>query len=163
MPAVNSCHRPSFPLRRSLRLFIGVVLLLAGCLIYFSWRDEHINLCVWTNEIGFGFLIEFLHTTIGRIEPGSFVRDSLPDGLYCLAYILIMDCVWERSKLSLRVLMAMLIPLLAIIHEILQCCGVVAGTFDTADLFCYLLPVLTYLSYIILNTITLKTGKKPAL
>ncbi len=155
MPPTSHHHHSSLPsvrslkFPRSLKFLAGTASLLAGCLIYLSWRDENIRLYVWSQKIGLGFIPEWLHSYIGKTDPGAFVRNSLPDGLYCMAYMLIMDALWERESLPLRMAMALLIPALAIIHEILQCLRLVPGTFDTADLLCYIIPVLTYLIYII--------------
>lgn len=150
-------YKPSRHINNSLKLFSGITFLLLGCMIYFSWRNEHTNLYVWCKDIGMGFIPDFLHASIGKTDPGSFIRNSLPDGLYCSAYVLIMDYVWQQSRLSLRVTMTLLIPLVAVIHEILQYFKIISGTFDMTDIVCYVIPVLTYLLYIISQYIHLKT------
>ncbi|MCM1076361.1 MAG: hypothetical protein NC411_03265 [Bacteroides sp.] len=122
-----------------------MLLLIGGCLIYLSWRSEHTNLYIWCRSAGLNFFLDCLRTSVGTYDPGAFVTESLPDGLFCAAYVLVMDCIWDRSGGVMRVLMILLMPAVAVIHEILQYFGVVSGTFDPIDLACYVVPPLTYI------------------
>lgn len=155
----NSPRR--FEIRIVSRLVIGLILLLCGCMIYVAWRSEQTNICQWIEKIGAGFLIDFLHATVGRLEPGSFVRNNLPDGLYCGAYIFIIDFIWTRSPIAARIFMALLIPLVAIAHEIMQGLGFMPGTFDYLDLLCYALPVILYIIILLIKQHSL-TSKNTA-
>lgn len=145
LPEDTVCRTLPVDIARRAKLAVGVAALLSACLIYLSWRSDRINLCLWSGDAGLTPAVDFLRASLGSLDPGSFVKNSLPDGLYCAAYILIMDSVWERSRKALRIFMALLIPAVAIIHEILQYFNVVAGTFDPIDLICYSLPALIYL------------------
>jgi len=87
----------------------------------------------------------------------AFVRFSLPDGLYCASYVLLMDAVWQESG-KVKYFAVAFIPLVAMIHELCQFVGLARGTFDAADLFCYALPLFLY--FIILKlTTNLNTRK----
>lgn len=136
--------------RRIVKLTFGIILLLCGCLIYLTWRSRETNICLWSETIGLRSVIDFLRMRLGDYNPGNFVKHSLPDGLYCCAYILIMDSVWQDSWTFLRLLLVLLIPAIAIAHEIMQYFMIVSGTFDPMDLLCYFIPPLTYLIIMLL-------------
>jgi len=54
-----------------------------------------------------------------------------------------MDAVWKDNGKA-KFLAVSFIPIVAIIHELLQLVGIAKGTFDTADIFCYSLPLIIY-------------------
>lgn len=74
----------------------------------------------------------------------DYTKFSLPDGLYCVAYILIVDAVWHNEKAKRHWIVA-LIPVIAIVNEIFQYFGVANGTFDWYDLISYATPLFLYL------------------
>ena len=74
----------------------------------------------------------------------DFVKYSLPDGLYCAAYILLIDAIWGRQNGIAKYVFISIIPFATIICEILQYLGIVNGTFDVCDLICYAIPILIY-------------------
>lgn len=124
---------------------IGFTLLLCGCLIYAVWRSRDTNICRWADGVGLGFLIDYLRSAFGSVDPGDFMRYNLPDGLYCTAYIILMDHLWRGHSRSVRILTVSIIPVAAIIHETLQWIGIAPGTFDLLDLLCYAVPYVAYL------------------
>lgn len=134
------------PTSSRLKLAVGVGLLLSGCLIYLTWRSEDIRLHTWCSWVGLKPLITYLRSTLGSLTPGKFITFSLPDGLFCAAYILIMDAIWAKSKPLFRLTMALLMPAIAVIHETLQAFHLAGGTFDAIDLLCYLLPALVFIA-----------------
>lgn len=127
-----------------LQAVIGILLLFTGISIYLLFRSETITLYRWFVAAGMQETLVTLREGVSDWNIPSFVRFSLPDGLYCASYIMIMDAVWKKSKYSLRLLAASLIPLVAIVHELLQAAGLTRGTFDWGDLLCYSLPLLLY-------------------
>ena len=144
-------HILSIMTKKPFKLTIGLTLLICGCIIYISWRSEQINLYLWGEKIGLGEPIYLLRSNLGQTNPGTFVKNSLPDGLYCAAYILIMDCIWENEN-KLRIFMTSIVPVIAITHEILQYFNLMSGTFDIADVICYCIPSITYLiAFYLLN------------
>ena len=121
----------------------GVMLLLCGCAIYLLFRSQSIHLYQWAVVAGLSSTLDVLRQGVQHWQISDFVRFSLPDGLYCASYILLMDAVWKGGKTS-RYLAVSLIPLVAITHELLQGIGLVRGTFDICDLLCYAAPLLVY-------------------
>lgn len=127
-----------------IQVLLGVLCLLVGISIYLLFRSESITLYRWMAAIGVTDAIAPLRQSVSHWDVSPFVRFSLPDGLYCLSYILLMDAVWQRSRRPLRLIAASLIPLIAITHELLQVAGLARGTFDWSDLLCYTLPLIGY-------------------
>ena len=65
---------------------------------------------------------------------------SLPDGLWMLAYVLLMGAIWNfHVKKSLLVTLPLAV--VAIGSELLQIPRWIPGTFDIVDLFCYLMAI----------------------
>lgn len=121
---------------------LGMFLLLCGCLIYLLFRSETINICKWCSSLG-GMNIEQIRNNIHNYNLPDFVKYSLPDGLYCASYILIIDAIWHNEK-PLNNLVVALIPLIAIANEVLQYFGMTKGTFDWYDIICYVTPLLLF-------------------
>lgn len=121
---------------------LGVIFLICGCFIYLLFRSENIYIYKWYSSLGI-MNIEQLRDSVHNYSLPDFVRYSLPDGLYCVAYILIIDAIWHNEKFK-RHWIVSLIPIIAIVNEVLQFYGVVNGTFDWFDLICYATPLLLY-------------------
>ena len=127
------------------QVVVGVLLLLCGIAIYLLFRSRSITLYQWCISIGLSAPLEVLRADVQHWIIPDFVKFSLPDGLYGASYILLMDAVWNNSQRLIRIMAASLIPLVAIIHEMLQGLGLAKGTFDAADLLCYSVPLSLYL------------------
>jgi len=127
------------------QFFLGVMLLLCAFIIYLLFRSTSINLYQWCMAVGLADIIDLLRKSLHNWILPDFIRYSLPDGLYCASYILLMDVLWKHSRLAIRLLVVSTIPLIAVAHELLQAAGVVRGTFDWWDLLCYTLPLIIYL------------------
>jgi hypothetical protein len=66
--------------------------------------------------------------------------------LWAAAYILTIDSLMFRQSVMPRILVSGIIPVIGAVSELLQLIGLLPGTFDVADLLCYLVPYLLYLS-----------------
>lgn len=123
--------------------FLGLTFLLCGCFIYLLFRSENTNIYKWCSSLGFTNHIKFIRDIVSNDSIIDFTRYNLPDGLYCVAYILLVDAIWHRDKV-MKYWIVSIIPTIAIINEILQYFEVVNGTFDWYDLICYTTPLLLY-------------------
>lgn len=136
---------------------MAVFLLVCGCLIYLLFRSKTLNLYQWCLALGMASPIEYARGLVhGWVVP-DFIKFSLPDGLYCAAYILLIDSIWSNDKRILKYFVLSIVPIVTIASEILQYFGYVKGTFDILDFFCYMCPPLLY---IINNTPTLLFDKQ---
>lgn len=96
---------------------------------------------------GVSDMIDALRYTVQDWRISDIVKYSLPDGLYCAAYILFIDAIWHDDESFIKYYIISLVPLVTIISEILQYFGLVRGTFDIYDLICYSLPLIIYYAY----------------
>lgn len=132
-------------------IILGITFLLLGCLVYLLFRSETLNIYVWFKLLGLsGFVDVMRHTVIGWPIP-SFIRYCLPDGLYCAAYILLIDAIWHDDERIIKYVILSIVPIVTIGSEVLQYYGMVRGTFDVLDLFCYMIPPLAYIVIMIIN------------
>ncbi len=93
-------------------------------------------------------MIDSLRNSVQGWNISEFVKFSLPDGLYCAAYILIIDAIWHYDNGMVKNIVIALVPFVTISSEVLQYFGLVKGTFDIYDLICYTTPPMIYLIYI---------------
>ena len=129
------------------KIALGVACLLMGCAIYLVLRKDTIHLYRWWHAIVGTGALESLRETARSWQVPECVRYSLPDGLYCLSYILITDGLLNGEKGFWRHAIVCLIPTVAITHECLQAAGLARGTFDWVDVVCYALPPTAYFLY----------------
>lgn len=128
----------------------GLMLLGCGCAIYLLFRSTTIALYRVSCAIGLGGVIDDARMQTTHWDIPDFIRFSLPDGLYCLSYVILIDALWPVEGTS-KAIAASVIPTTAVIHEVGQGIGLIHGTFDTLDLCCYLVPWMLYLIYVHFN------------
>ena len=141
---MNEKERTRGILGSKAKIFLGIMLLVIGCLIYLLFRSKTLYIYVWCKSLGVSSPLDTLRIIVNDWPVPSFIKYSLPDGLYCTAYLLIMDAIWHEDKSLLKYLILAVIPVITIDSEILQYFGYVRGTFDIVDIICYLVPPLIY-------------------
>ena len=125
--------------------------LTCGCAIYLLFRSKALNIYHWCTTLGFSHTIDALRSNVQNWNVTEFVKFSLPDGLYCAAYILIIDAIWHNDRRVVKYMVISIVPIISIGSEILQYFGLVKGTFDKYDLICYITPTLIFIGIIIIN------------
>lgn len=126
-------------------IILGIMFLVCGCAIYLLFRSKSLNIYQWCMVLGLADMIDTLRYAVQDWNIAKWVRYSLPDGLYCAAYILIIDAIWKNDNRIIKFLIISLVPIVTISSELLQFLGLVKGTFDIYDLICYLVPPMIYL------------------
>ena len=126
----------------------GFFLLTLGCAIYLLFRSKSLNIYKWCLELGLSNMIDSLRYAVLDWNIADWIRYSLPDGLYCAAYILIIDAIWHDYNRFIKFIIISIVPFVTISSELLQYFGLVKGTFDVYDLICYAIPPIIYLIYI---------------
>lgn len=134
--------------RASIEVVSGVILLLSGCVIYVLFRSKSLNIYQWCCALGLTGLIDNYRGVVHDWNVSDVVKYSLPDGIYCAAYILIVDAIWHREYGIQKYIVISLVPIVAIGCEVLQGLNLIRGTFDVLDLVCYALPPLVYVCII---------------
>lgn len=127
-----------------LKIILGIVFLTAGCGVYLMFRSPTLKIYQWCMMLGVSDTIDSLRYIVQDWNIAEWVKYSLPDGLYCAAYILIMDAIWKDDDSPIKHFIISLVPAVTISSEILQYFRVVKGTFDFCDLLFYSVPFIAY-------------------
>ena len=139
-------------MRQRLQILAGVILLVAGGLIYTLFRPTTLLGFRLTDAIGLSQLINNWRTALATQQPAPFIVYCLPNGLWSAAFILIMDRLFAHQPLRQRLCWTAVIPGIGIAAELLQAVGIVPGTFDWLDILCYAVPYLVYVGIIRLKS-----------
>jgi len=123
-------------------VFFGILSLFAGGMIYLAFRDESLVMFRWFDKLGLLEAIHSMRKVTLSIPIPDFVKYCLPDGLWTVSYILMVDALVEKHK----IIWALSLPLIAIFLEILQGFRIIEGIFDWGDLLCYSIPVLIFVT-----------------
>lgn len=129
-------------------VLFGAIFLTCGCAIYLLFRSKSLNIYQWCMPLGLANIIDSLRHTVQNWDIAAWIKYSLPDGLYCAAYILIIDAIWYDDKRLIEFIIISLVPLITISNELFQYLGLVKGTYDVKDLVCYSFPLIIYFIYI---------------
>lgn len=128
------------------KLCIGVIFLVIGCLIYLLFRSKSLYIYVWCKSLGISAPIDTLRLLVHDWSIPDYVRFCLPDGLYCAAYLFIVDVIWHEDKRRQKFFIYAVIPIISIGSEVLQYFGVIKGTYDVLDFVFYIVPSLLFFS-----------------
>ncbi len=139
-------------MRQRLQILAGVILLVAGGLIYTLFRPTTLLGFRLTDAIGLSPLINNWRTALATQQPAPFIVYCLPNGLWSAAFILIMDRLFAHQPQRQRLCWTAVIPGIGIAAELLQAVGIVPGTFDWLDILCYAVPYLVYVGIIRLKS-----------
>ena len=142
MPTVLS-HR----VKVATQVFLAVLMLFVGSGIYLLFRSKSLYIYKWCAVLGLSDNINYLRHAVSDWSISDFVKYSLPDGLYCAAYVLVMDAIWHKECGCVKFVAIFLVPFVTIISEALQYFGIVRGTYDYYDLVCYVIPPIAYLYF----------------
>ena len=93
------------------------------------------------------FLIDFVRES--PIFPAKnvlpeWVIYSLPDGMWLLSYMLLMEAIWDKQDRKIRICFVWSMPLLIMIWEVMQYMGIMSGTWDIGDMLAYILAIILF-------------------
>jgi hypothetical protein len=123
-------------------IFIAVALILTGCLIYATCRQDIIALSVF----GKANFLESIKIDIhyqGNIFT-YFLLFCLPDMLWYFALLLIQKQFYNKDILLSKILFYCALSL-PFVFEMMQYFGTIRGTFDIADISFYLLTLIIFI------------------
>lgn len=131
---------------KRLEAIVAACLFLTGVTIYLLWRDQQLLIHRIITTCGMQPLLDAVRSEVSDIYLPEWIRFALPDGLWSMSYILIIDAIVKRGYLW-----AAVIPGIGIVSEIMQWFGWLPGTFDVSDLLAYAIPYILYV--LIINQI----------
>ena len=129
---------------KAVEISIAILLFSLGGFIYIAFRSTSLRMFAWFNYIGLHNQIMGIRSSLNDIQIPEIIKFCIPDGLWTLSYILIMDATWSPN-LKRQILYCSIIPVVGGISEILQYFSVLKGTFDYIDLLCYIVPYIIFL------------------
>ena len=127
---------------------IALFLIFAGGMIYILYRPENIMLFRLVDILGLTPLINVARTNISRDILPSFMINSLPAGLWTASYLIMMYVTTKFHTRKVRLMLALPLPIAAIVLEFMQLLGWCPGTFDIYDLICYIVPLFIFIKSI---------------
>ena len=126
---------------RKTLIFISIITLSIGTLIYLLFRVSTLKVFSWLNFLGIDFVNNDLRKKSINYMPKipDWFIFSLPDGIWIFSYILVMISIWNFTLNKKSIFWMTIIPLVAIFSEIFQIFDFIPGTFDFVDLSFYIL------------------------
>lgn len=131
---------------------ISIIIFLFACMIYISNRSFDMILYKWLNINTSNALFSFLRQN--AIPLPDWALYNLPDGLWLLSFILLIDAIWGSNKI--KYLFSGGMTLLILTLEIAQMTHIFPGTGDILDIASYLIALIIYSLY---NIITYRYEK----
>lgn len=126
---------------------IGMIMLLIGSTIYFVFRSSELYMFRMFPHGNIPTWLVNLRYQLSSLHVPEWVRYCLPDGLWLLSYMLIIESIWNEEATWLYGVFLWILPVTAIIAEFLQIGHLIPGTGDWRDVIFYVLGILTFLIY----------------
>ena len=127
---------------------VALLLILTGGMIYVLYRPESLLLFRVTDSLGMTPLIDIVRSNTSKVMLPSFMINSLPAGLWTASYLLMMYITTKFHTRRIRLMLALPLPMSAIVLEFMQLLGWCPGTFDIYDLICYIVPLCVFVKSI---------------
>ena len=126
-------------------MLAGIIIVMGG-LIYICYRPLSLVMFAWSKKVGcYEWLISIRELVSLNIP--NWIIYALPDGLWCCSYIIFVGTIWNFDLYRCWTI-AIIIPTIGIISELLQRVHILSGYFDWYDLSAYFLGGIVGLSYV---------------
>lgn len=127
---------------------LSFILLGIGGSIYLLFRQKTLLMFKWVESLGLSEYIDRLRDMVSHITLNHITLYSLPDGLWLASYIIVVNIIVSKSNKHNLLFWSLLLPVIAIVFELLQIPEIIPGIFDVFDLICYIAPLIIYLIYL---------------
>lgn len=115
------------------RIFISIILLILGCVIYFLFDKEIVSKTTQITKL---------------------LRNFLPDMLWCLSFYCISIYFSKKITNKYLIITSIYVFVISLLFEYLQHIKIINGVFDIYDIFIYIFSI------VIANTFEIKLGGK---
>lgn len=119
-----------------------IIYFVFACYIYLSCRTEDMLIYSWLNIDTSSNFISFIREH--SIILPNWVKYNLPDALWLLSYLLLIDWMWGKAH-QMKLFFQVPVILFAFILEYLQYMGWFYGTGDIIDIAFYIISILIYI------------------
>jgi hypothetical protein len=126
---------------KKFQLFIHLLSLCIGGLIYICFRSQDLLMFRWFDYFRFSediLRIRNFSQTF-NIKNSDWVIYSLPDGLWMFSFTTVILYIWKNTINRKNFVWFITMPIIAFFTEISQKYHLVKGTYDSNDLFAYLI------------------------
>jgi hypothetical protein len=125
---------------KKLQLFIHLLSICAGGLIYICFRSSDLMMFRWFDYLHCSDAISQIRniSNVYKIENSDWLIYSLPDGLWMFSFTTIILYIWRNTINRKNFAWIIIMPIIAFCTEICQKYDLINGTYDTNDLFAYL-------------------------
>lgn len=123
-------------------------MLLLGIMIYLLYRPENLLVFKLVDALGMSQFIGNLRLSFSAFQLPPIVINSLPAGLWTASYLMMMYVTTRFHNRKIRLMLALPLPIMAIVLEFMQLLGWCPGTFDIYDLICYAIPLIIFIKSI---------------
>lgn len=130
---------------RIVKAIIGGATLIIGGLIYIRYRNESLLMFDWFHGLGLTEYIEDFRNNAEMPNVYGWCKYNMPAGLWLFAYMLIIDSIWGKDKNNVYLYFLYVLPLLALVSELMQYAGIFPGTFDFMDLLSYVSSIFLFI------------------
>ena len=127
------------------KIVLSLTLLFVGGIIYLGFREEHLLMFEWFNNLGIRSFINNYREFTQYIYLPNWAVYSLPDGLWVLSYMILIKEIWKNKRGLQYYVWLYSLSFIGIISEILQLFTFYIGKFDFCDLLFYICPTLFFL------------------
>lgn len=130
---------------RRTKLFLAFVTLFIGGMIYVVYRSKNLLMFSWFDALGISPMVEVVRMDYGDKSIYAWIKNSFPATLWLFSYLWVVDAIWGEQKHWAYTAFIIVLPVVAIISEVLQGLGIMPGTFDFLDVIGYLLAFILFL------------------
>lgn len=130
--------------RNILKLSIAVLAFAFGSFIYLCFCPTDLLLYDWFNLDTQTEWIQDLRANYVNVSTPNWFRYNLPDALWLMSYLLIMEVIWSDSDRYYKSIFIYGMLAISILAELLQYFHVIPGTGDWWDVFVYLVTLLIF-------------------
>lgn len=129
---------------RSIKVYIALIALAIGSLIYIIFRSKNLLMFQWFDTLNLTSIVNDLRNNYSQIPIYSWIKYSMPAGLWLFAYMYIIDAIWGKEYISFKRAFLWTLPIIAILSEFLQLMKILPGTFDVLDILSYIFAISLY-------------------
>lgn len=129
---------------KSIVMILSGICFLFGGSIYLFYRTTDMYMFAPLHALGLTDVLQQLRSVSVCYSPPDWVVYCLPDGLWLLSYMLLMDAIWRPDRGAVCLFLLYALPLLTVVSELMQMVGWIPGVGDMGDLVAYVVAILLF-------------------